>query len=454
MAIDEAPAPVEAAAIGEAEPASLEPTVLPAELSPTESGIAAEIPESAETVAPQQPDGEFAVRESGIAFDEIVSSAESTEAVATTEPAPPARDIDFLASPPPPPPPEPFEQAPRSPILPEPDVIAMPAAAEQVIPLEDDTVIEVETPADEALVAPEPPEITPTAGTADEGPAVVIPSTRDERQILAEIPQPISGERDSASPAIPRPIGMTESTAAADVREPESATAEEAPRAVEPAAELHPIDGRRFENPGLLGQGTQLVLLAATGVAVAMILALTLLNNRLDSYATSGEGLVRVESAESLINTWLRPLLVLSVLGGYALLVYWARRVQNNIAMFNRFVPETAMWMWLIPIGNVWALHRHFDNAWKGADVDRRGGEDWQRGRPEWWNVAFTILVVVAFVVIVYAGLFRSADSFEAAIDANAWSMIGYGLLAASLLSAVKAVGIVIERQEDRVKTY
>jgi len=296
---------------------------------------------------------------------------------------------------------------------------------------------------------------TAAAARVEEGPTIHLPERDTERTVRAEIPKPIGAARDPIDTPLPRPIGhdgpaISES---APATKPRVAVPEPRPRpAPRSADDLPPIDGRRFQNPGLLGQMLQLALIATAAIAVAMMVGLILLNNRLDAYATSGEGLNRIESAESLINTWLRPLLAVAVLGVYVFLVFWARRVTRNLSFFDRGVPETALWMWVIPLVNVFMLFRHLDLAWKGSDVLHRSS-GWRKGRPDLWNLGFAILVVVGFGLIIY-GFWLGADTFEAAIDANAFSMIGYALLAASLLCAAKAVGNVIHRQRTRAESF
>ena len=107
--------------------------------------------------------------------------------------------------------------------------------------------------------------------------------------------------------------------------------------------------------------------------------------------------------------------------------------------------------MWVIPIANVFVLFRHLDLGWKGSDALRRSS-DWRKGRPDFWNLAFALLIVAGFGLIIF-GFMLGADTFEAAIDANAFSLIGYFLLAVSLLCASKAVETVIRRQRTRAES-
>jgi hypothetical protein len=97
-------------------------------------------------------------------------------------------------------------------------------------------------------------------------------------------------------------------------------------------------------------------------------------------------------------------------------------------------------------------IYRHLDLGWKGSDALRRSSE-WRRGRPDFWNLAFALLIIAGFGLIIY-GFVLGADTFEAAIDANAFSLIGYFLLAVSLLCGSKAVENVIHRQRTRAETF
>ncbi|MGI9611040.1 MAG: DUF4328 domain-containing protein, partial [Acidimicrobiia bacterium] len=272
-------------------------------------------------------------------------------------------------------------------------------------------------------------------------------------QIKPQIPRPIGAPHEQSKTAIPRPLGApAEERAPEPAPEPRHRELTTTPTTV--TDDLPPIDGRTFSNPGLIGQGVQLAMLIAAALGVAMIVAFTVLNNRLDAYATTGESLTRVESAQSIINTWMRPLLVLALLVAYVASVLWARRVLRNISVFDKFVPETALWMWIIPGANIFVLWQHLELAWKGSDVYAKSNEDWRKGKSNWWSFAFALLAIVAFGVIIYAWLFMSSDTFESSIDANAVSIIGYGLVVASLLCGVRAVGNVVDRQQNRVQQY
>jgi len=302
----------------------------------------------------------------------------------------------------------------------------------------------------------------PAASVVEAAPAVVIPPAPGETStVRREMPRPIGAPVEQTTKSIPRPIGADPDPGreeAPAVRSLSSMAARvERPPARPPSEELPPIDGRSFSNPGLFGQGVQLVLLATASLGVAMIVALTVLNNRLDDYAKTGESLVRIESAESIINNWLRPLLALAILAAYILIVLWVLRAVRNLSVFDKFVPEAALWMWAIPLANIVVLRQHLDFAWKGSDILLKGDDQWRKSRGNWWTLAFTVLAFGAFAVIIYAAFF-SAESierpFESAIDANAISMIGYGMLVASLLCLVRAVGDVIERQRTRVQEF
>ncbi|MCP3973759.1 MAG: hypothetical protein GY720_04625 [bacterium] len=329
-------------------------------------------------------------------------------------------------------------------------------------------------PASEAVIdvdatpsAPVDPFAGETMAAAPEPPAVIIPPAKPEPEIhipepaadtasptiRPRIPKPIGAPHEQSRTAIPRPLGSPpDEWSPEPVAERRRVELSTTPTTV--TDDLPPIDGRTFSNPGLVGQGVQLTMLVAAGLAVAMIVAFTVLNNRLDGYATTGESLVRVESAQSIINTWMRPLLIGALLVAYVAAVLWARRVLRNILVFDKSVPETALWMWVIPGANIFVLWQHLELAWKGSDVFTKDDPQWRKGKPNWWSFGFALLAIIAFGVIIFAWLFMSSETFENAIDANAVSIIGYGLLAASLLSGVRAVGTVVDRQQNRVQQY
>lgn len=358
-------------------------------------------------------------------------------------------------------------------------MLSDPVAAEEVIDVAEVPTVQVpqakpHTDPFAAVDAAARSAIGEEAAAVLEGqPAVVIPPLEEDRDSMrTEVPQPIGAPVSQEDRSIPRPIGAdAEPSGGSQQSDEGSQQSDEVavetpadrarrPRVAvpEPIAErdrqeerrdLPPISTGHFRNPGIVGQGVQIALLVTALIAVAMIVALTVLNNRLDAYGTTGEGLSRVNSAESMVNSWMRPLIIGSVLITYALVAAWGRRIVANLAAFGKDVEETALWMWMVPGANMWVLLRHYHLGWKGADVYALGGRDWMRGRPDWWTVAFVTLPVLGFLFIIYAA-FIGADTFESAINANAFSLIGYALLAFGLLSGVRAISNVIDRQRSR----
>ena len=277
------------------------------------------------------------------------------------------------------------------------------------------------------------------------GDVVTIPPT-ESSPIRRSLPQPIGAPRSPGRVELPKPIEAHQAP-------PRGSAVDSTPAQQAHDLDLPPLEGQVFQNPGIFGQAVQLALLAGSAVSVAMVVALTVLNNRLNDYATTGESIARVESAENVINTWLRPALAIVLLGGLIALVMWAKRAYANVAAMDREVSEAAPWMWFIPIVNLFVLARHMDLAWKGADVFTRDDPDWRRGRPDWWTVGFLVLSLTAVGGIIY-GWLQGADSFETAMDANAISLIGYGLLSGALLMAVKAISNIIARQRTRASQF
>lgn len=366
------------------------------------------------------------------------------------EMAPPA--VEPAATAPPPPPPDPSLDAT--------DIAAARAEAEapprQTARVEPEVEI-IEPTSDPFTGATERAELVETgeaiAADTSAEPAVTIPHREEDRPIRSSIPRPI-GEEQPAPAEIPSPF---------EAEPPEAPVAREEPRprvAVpdrepEPAVELDesdlpPLDSR-FRNPGLLGQGVQLLLTVSAALSAAMMVALIVLNNRLDAYATTGESLSRVRSAESMVNTWMRPLLIAAIVITYALLATWCRRALANLRVFNNDVDETPLWMWVMPIVNMWVLFRHLDLSWKGSDYYARGARTWQRGVPDMWTVLFVLLPTLGFVLVLFAWV-NGADTFSMAIDSNAFSMIGYFAIAMGLLAGVRSISNIVDRQRTRVE--
>ena len=284
----------------------------------------------------------------------------------------------------------------------------------------------------------------------EEPPAVVIPPTSFERpSIRREVPTPLGSPHEPPT-EIPLPIGSETqpSWTPTPMAPAESATES----ATESAGELPPTD-RLFRDPGILGQGTQLALIATAAISVAMVVAHIVLNNRLTDNATNGESIVKVESVHSIIGNWLRWVLIVALVVTYLLTVVWGRRVVANLAVFGKPMPEAALWMWAIPLVNILVVHRHFDDAWKGSDVLLKDDPGWQKTRGNWWTLGFAAFAIAAVGVLFY-GSTRNGDLVEAAIDSNAFLMIGYALLGAAVLCLVRSISGIIERQHNRARHF
>ncbi|MGI9610342.1 MAG: hypothetical protein ACR2NL_08595 [Acidimicrobiia bacterium] len=423
---------------------------VPAETAPEvveqalDQGIEAAVEEAAEepSISPPQ-----------VSFEPTAGIVDSGEGPAT---APPAQGAPDVAPPPPPP----------DPMVDSGDIAAARATAEAPpappAPSADEGTTEVMEPAsdpfggavEEADVLSIGEEVVAEVVDDSREPAVIIPRREDTPEIRSAVPRPL-GEEDPAPAEARQPIEVERddrgSPAAAAERKPRVAVPEPIEGSAEDEeADLPPLDGR-FRNPGLMGQVVQVLLLVSAALAVAMMVALVVLNNRLDNYATSGEGLSSVMSAESMVNTWMRPLLIGAIVVAYALLAMWARRVLENLRVFNNGMDETPVWMWLMPFVNMWVLFRHLDLAWKGSDYLARGARTWQRSVPDMWTVLFVLLPTLGFVLVLY-GWVSGADTFQTAIDSNAFAMIGYFALALGLLAGVRSISNIIDRQRTRVE--
>jgi hypothetical protein len=419
------PAPIEPAALIEpeiADPLISKPSVafepeIPDYAEPSTADLVAEDP------APPLRGLDLSAEAPAPPLDPMATVAEIEARLAADRPPPPGDDFDDIAAP---------EIADDGPLPRDWD-----SSGEAVLEAKESTaVFEVhrESAADIA-----------TDSGLDEKPAVVIPPSRtaDRPDIPTELPTPL-GSPQKPSTEIPQPIEQ----------QAKSSWSPTPPKAVEkPAGELPPTD-RLFQDPGLLGQATQLALLVAAAVSVAMVVAHIVLNNRLTDYQETFESIPRVESVQSIIGTWLRYLLILTLLGAFVLTVAWARRVVANLAIFRKPVSEAALWMWAIPLVNILVVRQHFDNAWKGSDVLLKDDPEWKKSRGNWWTLGFTALALLTVAVLFYGSNFVNADNIEGSLDSNSYLMIGYALLAASLLCLVRSISGIMERQHNRARQF
>ncbi len=412
---DAAPDPVTPAAPAAAQPGTVEPTIAEPEVSfePT-SGADDEIAGSPPAAAPADAAPPPPPPDPLVDHGDIVTARATAEA----PPAPPAHGREPATE------------------ITEPEPDPFRGATEEAV------VVAVEE------------EVVAAAVEDSREPAVTIPHRDEAPHIRSSIPRPLGADSPAAT-EVPRPIDVQreegESPAARD--EPPRRVAVPGPTpgpTADDADELPPLDGR-FHNPGLLGQGVQLLLLVSAALSVAMMVSLIVLNNRLDTYATTGESLSRIMSAESMVNAWMRPLLIGAIVVTYALLATWARRVLENLHAFNNGMEETPLWMWMMPFVNMWVLFRHLDLGWKGSDYVARGSRTWQRGVPDVWTVLFVLLPTLGFVLVLYAWV-SGADTFERAIDSNAFSIIGYSAISGGLLAGVRSITNIIDRQRTRVE--
>lgn len=279
----------------------------------------------------------------------------------------------------------------------------------------------------------------------DETPAVIIPPARDRDRpdVRTELPKPMDSKTRPAT-EVPKPI---------EPRQGSTWTPTTPEKTAPPDGELAPTD-TIFEDPGIFGQSLQLALLATAAISVAMIVAHIVLNNRLTNYARNGESVPRIQSVENIIGTWLRPALIVALLLTYLLTVIWSRRVVANLAVFEKPVPETALWMWAIPLVNFLVVRQHLDNAWKGSDVLLKDDPEWRSTPGNWWTLAFAVLALATVAVLFFGSFMVDIGTDEGAIDSNSYLMIGYALLAASLLCLVRSIGAVIERQHNRARRF
>jgi hypothetical protein len=191
-------------------------------------------------------------------------------------------------------------------------------------------------------------------------------------------------------------------------------------------------------------------------IAVAAIVALIILNNRLEEFGTAVDtDYSRVETAQRVIDSWLRPILIAAGAAAIGFFVAWGHRVYSNLAAFSksdlRLPVHAALWSWLVPIANLYLPRLLIDDAWRGADVYASGDAAWKRRPGNPWLLAAWI-AGGGFIAFTIVGQVVGAGTVEEAIDANAWTMLGYGALIIMSLAAVRAVAAITDRQETRAR--
>lgn len=230
-----------------------------------------------------------------------------------------------------------------------------------------------------------------------------------------------------------------------------------APRAVDPDESVDVAAAiSRFRDAAPVGQVAQLAFLAVGSVAIAAVVALVILNNRLEEFGVAVEGdYARVETAQRVVDTWLRPVLVALGAAAVVLFAIWGHRVYANLAAFGkrdlRLPTHAALWSWLVPVVNLVIPRRLIDDAWRGSDVYAFTDPEWKARpgnawlRTAWWAGG-------AFIIFTIIGQLEGAATVENAMDANAWAMLGYGALIVCCLAAVRTISAVTDRQDTRAR--
>jgi hypothetical protein len=303
--------------------------------------------------------------------------------------------------------------------------------------------------------APEPGEAEPAAPPPFDQLDRIMDSLRGPRPADEDPPAvELISRRDEVievepSPPLPRPVPATRRAPRIEQR---LHTAGEDIQRRRDAPD--PITGRgadglpAYRSPTTLGHATAFAFLVLGVLAVATVLGLLRLNLSLEESGGTGAG---VASARSLVDTWLRPLTIVVGVAAFGLLVAWSHRVYANVASFgldDLRVPTTwTIPSWFIPPVNLVLPQQILGDAWRGAAPGAETDPAWRTGRTSPWVVAWWFLLVSCLVALVWVA-FLGTDTLEAALDANAWSVVGHGLLAFASVAAVNAIVAIDNRQE------
>ncbi len=297
-------------------------------------------------------------------------------------------------------------------------------------------------------------EVAPEAERPDEDTPYTI-----DAPARVEAPQALVTPRDDRSASAPG--RLRDRVASMDRIRVAGSRSAALPRPAAPGVvseeDIHvPVAISRFRDPAPVGQMAQLAFLAVGSVAIAAVVALVILNNRLEEFGVAVEGeYARVETAQRVVDTWLRPVLVALGVGALALFAVWGHRVYANLTAFGkqdlRLPTHAALWSWIVPIVNLVIPRRLIDDAWRGSDVYAFTDPDWKARpgnawlRTAWWAGG-------AFIVFTIIGQFVGAATVEKAMDANAWAMLGYGALIVCCLAAVRTIAAITDRQDTRAR--
>ena len=206
-----------------------------------------------------------------------------------------------------------------------------------------------------------------------------------------------------------------------------------------------------------IGAMAQLALLILGLVAMVTIVALVVLNNRLEDFAVDGSGTSDgIVSIRNVINQWLRPIMVGLGVVTLGLVIVWGHRVYSNLPPLGkpdlRMPRKAAIWSWFVPVVNLVLPARLINDAWRGADVYAAPDMMWKE-RPGNVYVPIFWLAIIGFVVATIVGGLLGADPVETALDSNGWAAIGYGLLIIGCLAAVRMIGTISDRQQTRARS-
>lgn len=204
--------------------------------------------------------------------------------------------------------------------------------------------------------------------------------------------------------------------------------------AAESAPEVEvPVAGSSASAVANTARRAQLALLVSGAFGVAMVVSLFVLNRRIDSGASPDS----VRAAEDLAELLWQPLFLVATAVALVLMVAWARSLRGVRpdlgAGPSRWSAAIATWGWAIPGANLVLGPGVLDDAEAAASSENTP----RTHRSVVWGWALLCAVGAGAAV---ASAVSAPDTVAGSLDANSWSALGYGLLAAGYLVLVVAI--------------
>ena len=199
---------------------------------------------------------------------------------------------------------------------------------------------------------------------------------------------------------------------------------------------------------------TRVGFIAVAGLAGWFVMGLYLLNNRIVDVAAGRGSLSGMAAAETLVNGRIRPALAAAAAVTGMGLMLWSYRSYANIQAFGktdlRASPWAAALSWLIPGVNLVLPVLLLNDAWRASDVYARSDPSWKRRPGNRWLTVFVIGIGAAIAASVASDL-SGRLSFEAAVNANRWLMVGAAGVVVGCIGLARAIATITQRQQTRL---